>query len=218
MIGFALMQRIRDDLNFWEQSIRWMYLDSQGLVTVGYGTMLPDAAAAKRVSFVHSKTGQAATPAEIEAAWNSLHSGAAAQKAAAPKKKFSALHYEDKTDLRITEASAQALRDDHIEADYVELKKIYLQFDSFPDDAKVALFDMIYNVGPGRNKTRHHRASGLRNYVSMNAAINAGKWSLAANRCMRLGIPPLRNLRTADLFRKCAPSQAKSAVSLRVVA
>jgi GH24 family phage-related lysozyme (muramidase) len=218
MIEFALRQRIRDDLDFWEQSIRWMYLDSQGLVTVGCGTMLPDAAAAKRVSFVHSRTWQAATAAEIEAAWNSLHSGAAAQKAAAPSKKFSSKHYEDKTDLRITDASAQALRDDHIEADYAELKKIYLKFDSFPDDAKVALFDMIYNVGPGRNKTRQHRATGLRNYVSMNAAIDAGNWSLAADRCIRHGIPPERNRNTANLFRKCAPPQTKPAVSLRVVA
>ena len=112
----------------------------------------------------------------------------------------------------------QALRDDHIKADYVELKKIYLQFDSFPDDAKVALFDMIYNVGPGRNKTRLHRASGLRNFVGMNAAINAGKWSLAADRCMRHGIQAARNRRTAELFRSSAPPQAKPAVSLRVVA
>jgi GH24 family phage-related lysozyme (muramidase) len=218
MIEFALMQRIRDDLDVWERSVRWIYLDSQGFVTVGCGTMLPDAAAAKGVSFVHNRTWQAATPAEIEAAWSSLHSGAAAQKAAAPSKKFSWKHYEDKTDLRITDATAQALLDDHIEADYVELKKIYLKFDSFPDDAKVALFDMIYNVGPGRNKTRQHRASGLRAYNSMNAAINAGKWSLAADRCTRHGIPPERNRNTANLFRKCAPPQAKPAVSLRVVA
>jgi GH24 family phage-related lysozyme (muramidase) len=216
MIGVGLMQRIRDDLDTWEQPIRWMYLDSQGLVTVGCGTMLTDSAAAKRVSFVHNKTGQAATPAEIEAAWNSLQSGAAAQKSASPSKKFTAKHYEDKTDVRITEASAQALRDDHVEADYVELKKIYLQFDTFPDDAKVALFDMIYNVGPGRDMTRHHRASGLRNYASMNAAINGGKWSLAADRCLRHGIAPQRNRMTADLFRKCAPPK-KPAVSLRVV-
>jgi GH24 family phage-related lysozyme (muramidase) len=218
MIGFELMQRIRSELDRWERPIRWMYLDSQGLVTVGCGTMLPSAAAAKRVSFVHDTNFQVATAAEIEAAWNSLHSGAATQKAAAPNKKFSAKHYEDKTDLRITEASVQALRDGHINADYVELKKIYLQFDSFPDDAKIALFDMIYNVGPGQNKTRQHRASGLRNYAAMNAAINAGKWSLAADRCTRHGIPPQRNRRTAELFRNCAPPQAKPAVSLRVVA
>jgi len=218
MIEFALKQRIRDDLDFWEQPIRWMYLDSQGLVTVGCGTMLPDAAAAKRVSFVHNRTWQAATPAEIEAAWNGLHAGAAAQKAAAPSKKFSAKYYEDKTDLRIPDACAQALRDDHIEADYAELKKIYLKFDTFPDDAKVALFDMIYNVGPGRNKTRQHRAAGLRAFVSMNAAIDAAHWSLAADRCTRHGIPPERNRNTAHLFKKCAPARTKPAVSLRVVA
>jgi GH24 family phage-related lysozyme (muramidase) len=218
MIEFALMARIREDLNRFENLVSWMYLDSQGLVTVGCGTMLPDAAAAKRLSFRHDTSGKIATPAEIEAAWNSLHSGAAAQKAAAPNKKFTWRHYEDKTDLRITDSTAQALLDDHIKADYAELKKIYLKFDSFPDDAKVALFDMIYNVGPGRNKTRQHRASGLRAFNSMNAAINAGKWSLAADRCIRHGIPLQRNSNTADLFRKCAPSQPKPAVSLRVVA
>jgi len=204
MISSTLRERIRNDLNRWEGMFAWMYLDSEGLVTVGFGTMLLNAHAATAVSFQHAKSGALATAAEITAAYNVLHAGSAAQKAAAPAKKYSAKHYEKVTDLMITLATASSLRDSHIDADYSQLQLIYPQFDSFPDDAKVALFDMIYNLGAGHGKMRHHRATGLRAYVTMNAAINRGDWGTAAKYCLRHGIPATRNDATAQLFNNCA--------------
>jgi GH24 family phage-related lysozyme (muramidase) len=208
MLSFTLRNAIRNDLDNWEGFYTWMYLDSVGLVTVGYGSMLPDAEAAKAIPFVKIKGG-AATPAEIKAAYDVVHSGAAAQKAALPRQKFGAKHYEKVTDLRITQATASKLRDAHVDADYRQLQLIYPQFDTFPDNAKLALFDMIYNVGAGHGKTRHHRASGLRAYVGMNAAIAQGDWSTAAQHCHRHGIPPERNRVTAELFKTCAAPNAK---------
>jgi GH24 family phage-related lysozyme (muramidase) len=197
MISWTLRQRIRSDLNRWEGMFAWMYLDSEGLVTVGFGTMLRDAHAATAVSFEHAKGGAPATAAEIIAAYNVVHAGSAAQKAAVPAKKYSAEHYEKMTDLRIALATASSLRDSHIDADYSQLQLIYPQFDSFPNEAKVALFDMIYNLGAGHGKTRHHRATGLRGYVTMNAAINRRDWGTAAKHCLRHGIPAMRNRATA---------------------
>lgn len=212
MIAPALFTRIRADLDRWETPVLWMYLDSEGLVTVGCGSMLPTAASASVLAFYHDKTRRSATPAEIIAAWTLLHTGAPTQKAAAAHGKFSYKHYEKLTDLRITLDASNQLRDAHIGEDYAQLQTIYYPgFDAFPDDAKLALFDMIYNLGPGRSKSRHHRANGLRGYVQMNAAINRGDWATAAKTCLRHGIPMARNQMTAALFANCAkPATAGS--------
>jgi hypothetical protein len=132
MISFTLRERIRNDLNRWEAMFAWMYLDSEGLVTVGFGTMLRDANAATAVSFQHAKGGALATTAEITAAYDIVYAGSAAQKAAVPAKKYSAKHYEKVTDLRIALATASSLLDSHVDADYSQLQLIYPRFDSFP--------------------------------------------------------------------------------------
>lgn len=204
MLDSDLLKAVRADLDQWEGYFAWMYLDSNGLVTVGYGTMLPDARAAAKVPFYH-KTGPVATAAEITAAFDLVHSGAAKQKLAAAKHKFSAQHYADTDDLVITQATASLLRDDHISQDYTALQAIYPGFDKYPLAARVALFDMIYNLGPGRQKTRHHRANGLRAYGRMNSAIAAGKWDDAAKYSHRTGIQDDRNAAIAALFKSCAP-------------
>jgi len=204
MISQSLMTKIRDDLDRWETPVLWMYLDSEGYVTVGCGTMLPDGDSARNLPFFHEKTMQRASPADIEAAWKQLHSGAPAQKGAAAASKFSSRHYRSQTDLRITLAVSSSLRDRHVEADYQQLKLIYAGFDALPENAQLALFDMIYNVGAGHPKDRHHRATGLRRFALMNAAINKADWSAAAQYCSRHGIPDQRNQMTASLFSSCA--------------
>lgn len=203
MISLTLRNAIRSDLDRWEGYFAWMYLDSVGLVTIGYGTMLPSADSAAALPFVHAKGGSAATATEIKAGYATLVAGSATQKSAAPKQKYGAKHYEKVTDLRITQATASQLRDAHIDADYNQLTSIYPKFDTFPDAGKLALFDMIYNLGAGRGKTAQHRASGLRAYAGMNAAINRGDWAAAALHSFRHGIPANRNAAAAALFKSC---------------
>ena len=94
--------------------------------------------------------------------------------------------------------------DGHVSSDYTQLLLIYPDFDNFPDDAKVALFDMIYNLGAGHNRRKRNHATGLRAYGTMNAAINRGDWATAAAHCLRHGIPAERNRETAELFKGCA--------------
>jgi GH24 family phage-related lysozyme (muramidase) len=209
VLSLTLRDAIRRDLDRWEGFYAWMYLDSEGLVTIGYGSMLPNAAAAAAIPFVKNQGG-AATTAEIRAAYAAVQSGAVAQKAAPQRQKFGANRYKTVTDLRITQATASGLRDRHIDADYLQLQAIYQRFDTFPDNAKLALFDMIYNLGAGHGKTRHHRAAGLRAYAGMNAAIARGDWSTAALHCLRHGIPLERNVATAELFRSCAVANVRA--------
>ena len=202
MISPELRQAIGNDLDRWEGFFAWMYLDSVGLVTVGYGTMLPNADAAASIPFTHVK-GLGATSAEVRAGYETVHKGSQAQKAAAAKEKYGAKHYEKITDLRITRQTGARLRDSHVDADYKSLTNIYANFDDFPDAAKIALFDMIYNLGPGAGRSRKHRATGLRAYVTMNNAIASGDWATAAQHCRRRGIPADRNAMTVALFKSC---------------
>lgn len=219
MIGGLLMAKIRSDLDQWEGFFPWMYLDSVGLVTIGYGTMLPTADFASEIAFYHDETSAVATTAEIVAGWNDLTADSATQNAAANKDKHAAKFYKDKSDLRITQQTASDLRDTHILQDYSQLGLIYQSFDDLPDPAKQALFDMIYNLGAGRSAVAAkaatkghkaisaHKATGLRAYASMNAAIKATDWQSAAATCRRKGIPPERNQMTAALFRSCIKLQ-----------
>lgn len=214
MISPILMQQIRTDLVTWEALLPFMYLDSEGLVTVGCGTMLPTAALAGQLSFFHEKTLKLATSAEVEHHWNELHKGSLTQKAKAPKDKFSSQHYSKSSDLRISRSTADQLRDDHIRHDYDSLKQIYPDFDDFPDTAKLALFDMIYNLGAGRGATKQHRATGLRQYMMMNKAINAGEWTLAASHSSRRGIAAARNRMVHNLLKSCTTRNVVRPIAL----
>lgn len=212
----SLLDRIHADLNRWETSIQWMYLDSEGLVTTGCGTMLPAADAAAEIEFFHDKSGETATAAEKRQAWSVIKAGAAAQKAAPNKQKHGAIFYKTMTDLRMTLDVAIGLVDRHVETDYAALQDIYPGFDSFPQDAKLALFDMVYNLGEGRSHTTHHRASGLRAFTTMNAAIARRDWRGAASSCTRIGPPPERNAATALLFLRAAGAEWQASTAQHV--
>ncbi|MEA1650953.1 hypothetical protein UAJ10_18260 [Nitrospirillum sp. BR 11164] len=205
MILPALLDKIRANLARWEGEILWMYLDTEGLVTVGCGTMLPTAESAAALPFYNKNTFQAVSKSDIESAWKALAAGKDEQKKASHK--HAAAYYRDKTDLLIQQQTADDLLDVHINADHLHLKLIYSNFDNFPDDAKIALFDMIYNLGAGHGKTRHHRATGLMAYSNMNHAVNSGNWAEAAKCCFRHGISAERNRQTAALFQNCAATQ-----------
>lgn len=210
MLTPAFLKMVQENHNRWETVINWMYLDSEGYITVGCGTLLATAASAIPVSFYHEKKFAPATAMEIEAAWKKLNQGASKQKQAPGKQKRSAKTYEKETDLRVTNKTAFALRDTHIKNDYQQLKQIYPNFDTFPEKARLALFDMIYNLGGGRYKTAQQRASGLRQYINMNNAINKEDWKAAALACFRNGISIERNSETATLFRSCAVERSGS--------
>ena len=206
----SLLDRIHADLDRWETPIQWMYLDSEGYVTTGCGTMLPDAASAAVLEFFHDGSAKAATAAEKQQAWSTVAAGAAKQKAAPARQKHGALFYRTMTDLRMTLDAATALVDRHVADDYAALRDIYSGFDSFPQDAKLALFDMIYNLGAGRASSARHRGSGLRAFTTMNMAIGRRDWRGAAASCARIGPPPQRNAATALLFLRAAGAEQQA--------
>jgi lysozyme len=67
-------------------------------------------------------------------------------------------------------------------------------WNSYPEPAQEALFDMAFNLG----------LNGLKKFPSMLAAVDAGEWETAAAECHRRGINEDRNQQTAALFRQAA--------------
>ncbi|MCX7284979.1 MAG: hypothetical protein NTX28_13190, partial [Novosphingobium sp.] len=88
-----------------ESFISWMYLDSVSQVTIGYGTMMPNAAAAAGIELRHPDR-KLATPDEKRAEWRRLRAISPAD----TKINYAAEHYRKDAKLFITESEASRLR------------------------------------------------------------------------------------------------------------
>ncbi len=124
-------------LEIFEGCIPWMYVDSVGRVTVGVGCMLPDVATAETLPFLAG--GQAATAAQIGADFERLMAMPPAKAAAFYKSADSPLLPQAVIDAKLL-ATLQSFE--------AQMRGFLGGYDSFPDPAKLALLDMIYNLGP----------------------------------------------------------------------
>ena len=167
-------------LESFEGVIPWMYLDTVGKVTVGVGLMLPNAAAALRLPF-HIE-GQPATEDEIAAEF--------ARVDAMPMGR-AALFYRGKSGPELARADIDALLRTVLTGFEIELRGTLATYDGLPGDVKLALLDMIYNLGP---------AGLLLGYPRMIKAVAAGHWAEAARECLRHGPGAVRNEWTREMF------------------
>jgi GH24 family phage-related lysozyme (muramidase) len=157
-----------------------MYRDTVGKVTVGVGLMLPDAKAAEALPFVVGA--RAATPEEIAAEYARVEAMAMGRASAFYKTPSSLVLTEQTIDAKLTSVLAG------FEAD---LRGRFPHYDNFPDGVKMALLDMIYNLGP---------AGLFKGFPHLVAAIQTGAWTQAAEHCMRRGPSAARNDWTREQF------------------
>ena len=165
-------------LEEFEGSIPWMYRDTVGKVTVGVGLMLPNAAAACRLPF--QMNGVPATEAQIAAEFarvDALPMGRAALFYRAPGKP------------ELTPTEIDSLLRTVLAGFESELRNALPGYDALPDGVKLALLDMIYNLGP---------AGLLKGFPKMMAAIDKGDWAKAATCCERRGPGAARNVWTRE--------------------
>jgi GH24 family phage-related lysozyme (muramidase) len=172
--------------------VNHLYLDTQGYVTVGIGTMLPNLAAAQALPFVVRASNRPASAKDIEADFHAMTSQAAAQVA---KK------YKPHTQLDLPEAHIDALLDAEITAREASLRAHFPGYDNYPAGPKRALIDMVFNLGIGSLSNR----TGLLAFKNMKAAIVASDWRQAAAACHRKGPSDARNAWTHDRFLEAAP-------------
>ncbi len=171
-------------LREFEGSVPWMYLDTLGKVTVGVGVMLPNARSAGGLPFLIGERN--ATEEEIAAEFARV-SGLAKGKVAAFYRKADGLRLSD-------EAIDERLRD-VLEGFEGYLREHVKGYGGLPDAAKVALLDMVYNLGPGKL---------FREYPKLIAAVERGDWSSAAKASFRHGPAPARNSWTKEQFLNAA--------------
>lgn len=94
-----------------------------------------------------------------------------------------------------------SLRDNHIKSFEKELKSIYLKFTVYPTEVRIALFDMIFNLGQPK----------LKKYKKLKTALDKEDWAKCATESKRKGIQPSRNKYVKDLFNKAAKNKKAAA-------
>ena len=184
-------QTLLKKLAEFEDTIPHMYLDSEGHVTVGMGHLLNTVAAAQKLPFMDGKTKKKATAEEIKVDFEAV--------AKQPKGKHASL-YKAHTKLILTQSEIDALTESHIDNFHGELKRMYFAFDHLPKEVRLALLDMIFNLGMTR----------LIQYLKLNRAIKAKDWQKAANESNRLQVQAPRNRYIKDLFEKAAKNASQN--------
>jgi GH24 family phage-related lysozyme (muramidase) len=167
-------------LKEFEGCIPWMYRDTVGKVTVGVGLMLPDAKAAESLPFLLGT--RPATPQEIAAEFTRVDS--------LPTGRASAFYKSAPTHLILPQQTIDALAS-VLKAFEADLRIQLHHYDTLPDGVKMALLDMIYNLGP---------AGLFKDFPHLIASIDAGAWAQAAEQCMRRGPSAARNAWTREQF------------------
>ena len=175
------------DLEYWEGHVDHMYLDSNGNVTVGRGKLLPDAASAAALPFRFRTTDLLASAAEIGTEFDLIAGIERPDNA-------SAGYFEPFSQLYLPQSDIDRLVVEHMRGDFRALLRLYPGFGNYPLAAQIALWDMLYNLGPPR----------LAEYPSMRRAILEGDWELAARESARTGIGDERNQHVFDLFMEAA--------------
>jgi GH24 family phage-related lysozyme (muramidase) len=167
-------------LKEFEGCVPWMYRDTVGKVTVGVGLMLPDTKAAQALPFILGA--RAATQEEIAAEYIRVD--------ALPLGRASAF-YKTPNSLQLTSQTIDAKLITILQNFEVDLRTEFPHYDTLPDGVKMALLDMIYNLGP---------AGLFKGFPHLISAVQSGNWSQAAEHCTRRGPGAARNNWTQQQF------------------
>ncbi|MBJ2152715.1 hypothetical protein [Paracoccus sp. IB05] len=160
-----------------------MYLDTRGFVTVGKGKMIPNADSAVSLPFRVRATGELAADEEIRAEFELIHG-------MTPLQARGAAFYDDLTDLYLSQEVIDLLVSEHVRGDFEAMLRLYPGFGNLPLSAQIALWEMIYNLGP----------AGLRQFRMLRQAILDEDWPAAAAQSHRNGPSDERNTSVFDLF------------------
>jgi GH24 family phage-related lysozyme (muramidase) len=177
-------------LKQFEGCVPWMYRDTVGKVTVGVGLMLPNAEAAQALPFITGA--HAATPQEIAADFARVHAMITGRPAT---------FYKIPGSLELTQQTIDAKLSAVLQQFETRLCAQIPHYDALPDTVKMALLDMIYNLGP---------VGLFKGFPHLITAIEAGAWTQAAANCLRHGPSPERNAWTREQFLSAVVTEIKA--------
>jgi GH24 family phage-related lysozyme (muramidase) len=170
-------------LNKFEGCVDHMYRCTGGEVTIGVGHAIQTAADATKLLW--NLGGTPATPQQAQADF---------AKVAATPKGWPASQYASLTQCRMLPGDIIALVQADVALFESRLSAALPKWQSYPEPAQEALFDMGYNLG----------VAGLLKFHQLLAAVDAGQWQTAAAQSHRMGINDARNQETANLFLQAA--------------
>jgi GH24 family phage-related lysozyme (muramidase) len=168
-------------LQIFEGVVPWMYLDTNGYVTVGVGAMLATAGDAQALPFIDGN-GNPVTPDVVLAEFNRVLALAKGQLPGA---------YHAGTSPTLSADSITSLLVTKVQGFDQQLSAQFANYGAFPDPAKLGLLDMIYNLGP------HGLFAG---YPTFMGYVNNQNWAGAAGQCHRNGPSAARNNWTQQQF------------------
>jgi GH24 family phage-related lysozyme (muramidase) len=153
-----------------------MYLDTTDNVTVGVGQMLANVAAAQELAFVpRADPARPATPDEIQADFDSVTRQPGGRTAG---------FYKQFTKLDLPASAIDSVLNSKVQEFTASLCVKFPDFNSYPQEACAAIFDMAYNLGVEK------LTSG---FPTFSKAVRARDWATAARECQRRGIGDARN-------------------------
>lgn len=174
-----------------EGKVNHMYLDSKGYVTVGVGHLIKDLASAQKLNFKKTN-GLSATKDDIKSDFESVKKQL--------KNRVSS-YYKRFVSLKLLNTEIDALTKKHIDSFENELKSLFPSFTTYPTEVRLALFDIIFNVGMTDLNTK---------WPNFKKAIKSQDWETAANESNRK--PPVsaeRNKYVKNLLLKAAADKKK---------
>jgi GH24 family phage-related lysozyme (muramidase) len=185
MLTATEKQILRTGLEKYEGKVNHMYLDSKGYVTVGVGHLI-NSVEAQKLAFKTAKNLPASAP-DIKADYDAVKKQPANRLAS---------FYKKYTKLILLNSEIDKLTNKHIDSFEKELRLIYSGFDAFPSEVKLALFDLIFNLGMTNLKGQ---------WPMFNTAIKVKDWQKAADNSNRTTpISAERNKYVKDLLEKAA--------------
>lgn len=191
MLSNDIKRTLKTELERLEGRVPHMYQCTAGHVTIGIGHLIIDATSAERLD-LRKQNGSAASTTEKRTEYETIR--------ALPRNgNNAASYYSRHTTLTMPHPEIERLRDLHIFNFHRELKILFPEFDSFPNEVKLALFDMIFNLG----MTRFRRAR----WPKLHEAIQNRNWEEAATESYRPRISIERNVYVRDLFLKAAAEE-----------
>jgi GH24 family phage-related lysozyme (muramidase) len=169
-----------------------MYLDATGNITVGVGNLLANVAAAQKLAFVLRANPLAkppvlarpATADEIRADFERVDNQPAGRLAT---------YYKQFTLLDLPSNVIDSLLNGRVQEFTASICAAFRDFDSYPEEACAAIFDMSFNLGLGKLTSQ---------FPNFCKAVKHVDWSTAAAQCHRNGINDARNAWTKAQFEK----------------
>lgn len=183
-----------------EKSVSYLYQDSVGQVTIGVGHLVEPEVKVIALKLYRRSDQKQATVDEKKAAWQVVKKEKRHYTGAKDHKQhvYGAGHYEKLSQLFMRDADIDVLTEDHIVEFHGYLRRAFTkqhgylsEFDDMPESVRLALFDMMFNMGPTRFPRPWHQ------FV---AALKQGDWQEAAIRSNRPQVNAERNAYVRDLL------------------